>query len=195
MIDQISYRISRYMISHGALEEDYLSICKLGIEVILSTAITTAGILVIGHNMEMLWEAIMFCLCFTTIRNYSGGYHARTRVSCNILSWMEAFGVLWVVNEVSHIEPVILMMEIVVVMVVLLLLAPLENKNKPLSGNIKKKNRKWMLFWLLFWDVMAVGIYYHDSSSAITIINTQMVVMLFVILEKGRQGYEKKVRR
>lgn len=193
MIDRIAYQISCYMISRGVLGQDYLSICKLGIEVIISTLITTAGILVLGYGMGMLWEAILFCLCFTTLRNYSGGYHAKTRISCNVITWLEAFGVLWTVKELSGIKPVMLWIEVVVVIVVFLLFAPLENKNKPLSSNIKNKNRKWMMFWLLFWNVMAVGMYGNHISDAITMINTQLMVMFLVILEKGKQKYEKKV--
>lgn len=192
MVEKISHRISQYMISQEVFEEDYLRICQLGIEVMISTMITTVGILFIGYIMSMTLAAILFCLCFTTVRNYAGGYHARTRVRCNLLSWLEAFCVLWFVKRRPEVSSLLLFAEIVVVMVLLLWLAPLENKNKPLSANKKERNRKWMLGWLLFWDIMAIGIYFYHNSYASVMIHTQMMVMLLVILEKGRQTYEKK---
>ena len=68
---------------------------------------------------------------------------------------MEAFGALWIVKELPEIDYIMLLIEVVVI-VVLLLLVPLENKIS-LYLIIKGKNRKRMMFWLLFWNVMVTG--------------------------------------
>lgn len=47
-----------------------------------SVAIT----ILIGLLMGLLWESILFVICFLPLRRYAGGFHARTRRGCLLFS-------------------------------------------------------------------------------------------------------------
>lgn len=40
----------------------------------------------IGLAMGLLWESILFTICFLPLRRYAGGFHAKTRRGCLLLS-------------------------------------------------------------------------------------------------------------
>ena len=195
MIEKWSKEISYFLIGKKALQEEYFDICRLGIEVIISTLITTSGILLIGLAFGVFIESIFYCLCFTTIRNYSGGYHAKSRIRCNLGSWFEALMVLVGRKSFGVLPLVWLLISLGLILIILLILAPLENKNKPLSGNIISKNRKWMLGFLLIWDVIAVILYRIRPFYSMTLFYTEVAVVILIIIEKRRQANERKQKQ
>jgi len=39
-----------------------------------------------GLSMGLLWESVLFVICFLPLRRYAGGFHAKTRCRCLIFS-------------------------------------------------------------------------------------------------------------
>ena len=63
----------------GQIQGEDVELYALGIEVILSSAVTAAAVMILGIFLRNWKGALAFLLCFMHIRNYSGGYHASTR--------------------------------------------------------------------------------------------------------------------
>ncbi len=195
MVERWSRWLTYFLVEKDAMKDEYVDICRLGIEVFISTCITSLGILLIGAAFGYFIEAVTYCLCFTTIRNYSGGYHASSRIRCNLGSWLAALLVI-ISRNIFEVLPIYgMLIGFGLVAIVLMLLAPLENKNKPLTGNIVSKNRKWMIFFVLLWDVIAVILYGIRPFHSMTIFYTEVTVVILIIIEKGRQENEKKQKQ
>lgn len=88
--------------------------------------------LLIGQAMHMLLASILFILCYLPLRTYSGGFHARTQLSC----YFSGIGL----TVITLIAIKLLQGRIACCIVMTLLacslifcLAPVEDCNKPLS--------------------------------------------------------------
>ena len=66
----------------GQIQRADVELYALGIEVIVSSGVTAAVVMILGILLGNWKGAVAFLLCFMHIRNYSGGYHASTKVRC-----------------------------------------------------------------------------------------------------------------
>lgn len=197
IMDKISCYLAIYLIKKNVTDISMIEIVKLGLEVILSTFFNIAEVLFIGIVLNKILESLIFCFCFMTIRNYSGGYHAKTRIKCNII-----FGSICLLcMRFNFLEDVwgndLMILGLFIPAIVVFCLAPLENKNKPLTENIISKNRRYMILIWCIWSILAIYGYINFSFiSCISpiIVNTQTVVSVMVIIEKGRIYYGKKLQ-
>ena len=75
---------------------------------------------------------ILFEINYSILRIYAGGYHAKTRNKCMILTYTSKILCLWVCFEVS-IGDKIMRDLLCVVTTVIICIAPVENENRPLN--------------------------------------------------------------
>ena len=57
-----------------------------GIELLISSAVSTVVIFLIGLLTNTFFESVVFLISFSAIRVYTGGYHSMTYLRCNIIS-------------------------------------------------------------------------------------------------------------
>lgn len=56
-----------------------------------------------GFIFKAYWEIIILCIAFIPLRQYAGGYHAKTRSACLALSALYMIGaVLWIGFAKNH---------------------------------------------------------------------------------------------
>ena len=192
MTDKLSECISMYLLRYKIIDSSMTDIVKLGIEVIISTIVNLAGIFFLGILFGRFLETVFFSLCFMTIRNYSGGYHAATRLKCNLSLWTVTFLVLMVLHFTGSRTFIQCIIGIVLSGLILMIIGPLENKHKPLSANIKEINRRYMIMWFCFWSIMSIVLYHVCSSISVTILLTEIAIVILLILERGRCYYAEK---
>jgi len=89
-------------------------------------------ILLIGFVLQMLWQSMIFTLCYSILRSYAGGYHARTQGKCFILSVLMVTSVLVLLMIIPS-STVLILTLLGISYCLLLSLAPVEDENKPLD--------------------------------------------------------------
>lgn len=192
MIERWSEDLTRYLVFNKYADDSIFKIVKLGIEVIISTLINLGGIILLGILFSKLGEALVFSLCFMTIRNYSGGYHAKTRICCNFSLWFITSILLLCVKFVDKGMLLFYVLGIFLSGIAFIKLGPLENRHKPLASNIKTVNRRYMLFFWGLWSCLAILMYNVNIFLTATIVLTEIVISILLVVEKGRCYYEKK---
>lgn len=87
MINKIANCIADFVCDKKMHEKnDYeRAILVYGYEIILSSALSFAAVIVFGVAFCKLFEAIIFFLTFYFIRRRTGGYHADTYFKCNLI--------------------------------------------------------------------------------------------------------------
>lgn len=137
------------------IDDAELDLYELGIEVIVSTIFTSAFILLIGGMLNRLAEAFLFLICFITLRNYSGGYHAKTRMGCfvaSIASYFSTDGIACLIRKIpENVQYFALAAGYFITLVIFYFVAPLENPNKRLLPEWKKHNRVMAFAILYLW--------------------------------------------
>ena len=93
----LAKRITMRFIRKFQIKEEDWDLYYLGIEVIVTTALTSLMIMALGIALRNFFGSVVFLLCFMSIRGYCGGYHAKTRVRCffvSILCYLLSFGMM-----------------------------------------------------------------------------------------------------
>lgn len=88
MYNRISGKIANYLILHfsSSLDKRYKDeqVVRYGIEIILSSMLNLVLIILFGTIFWGLLEIVVFVLFFCPIRQYAGGYHAKTHLRCTL---------------------------------------------------------------------------------------------------------------
>ena len=73
----LAKRITMRFIRKFQIKEEDWDLYYLGIEVIVTTALTSLMIMALGIALRNFFGSVVFLLCFMSIRGYCGGYHAK----------------------------------------------------------------------------------------------------------------------
>lgn len=106
-------------------------------------------IVLIGCLFRELFVTIVFTITFKFLRTYAGGYHAKTRMRCSILSYATMAGVLIAIKLLP--ENIFYGLIVwILAGVVVLYLAPVEAQTKPLDDLERCVYRKKLIqIWSL----------------------------------------------
>lgn len=141
-----------------AESEDDKEIVRYGLEVILSQAVSTLAIILIGLFSHNLLETVIFMLCFCSIRVVAGGYHANTHLFC-FLSTVLSFLLFIVINTyIAKEYNAVLMLIAGIFYFIILGLAPIFNDKRKFSAeerhNARKKTREFLILELIITIVL-----------------------------------------
>lgn len=182
MIDELSQSAARFLASRDGCEEDRARLYQVGFDVIFSTLVTIMGIGALACWLDNLAGAVLFLLCFMTVRSYSGGYHAKTRVRCFILT-CSAYLLTAILARSIYPDNYFSAVAAAscVDFLVLWLFAPIENKNKrlPLDWKIRNKRKAWISE--ILWKLIAVCIYPLDVVLSFQIFMTETVITILIL--------------
>ena len=167
----------------GIIGENEKELYLFGLEGLLFTFLNLGTALIIGIVMDAILECVVFLMAFLPLRQYAGGYHAKTRVGCYFLS----VTCMWVaMNVLVHQEfkEYILVIACAMVIVVFLL-SPVENENRKLTFEEKIRYGKAAKLVLLFemglvLFILFIGTFKIDICVSIecAIINVGIMLLL-----------------
>lgn len=85
-MDKLSSCITDILWKQGILQDDDIKKCNYGLDIFLSSTLEVLSILIISLFINNFIETILFFTAFIPLRIYAGGYHAKTRLKCFIVS-------------------------------------------------------------------------------------------------------------
>ncbi len=194
LITTVSKRISLFLCQKNIIASEDADIYQYGFEILISTILSTLIVLGIGIVLKMVPLSILYCVVFSTLRQMTGGYHADTYFKCNLSFGILSFCVLALTKFLSHetlyswgIHLLILLFAALVIIVY----APVENPNKPLDDEEKKKNRIFAIAAsLLLSAVSCICIKNHYIISILIGLTLFLVAMLILIMKIRRKEGE-----
>lgn len=188
MIQQLSKTYSGYMVRIGAIRESEKELYALGVEVILSTILSAMAIFLLGWMLHNLDGAVIFLLCFISMRNYSGGYHAKTRVGCFLATlccyWTSWAGRRGLEQMSGSIRPVIILLLVCLIIWSHYQYAPVENKYKRLSEGWKRKNRIKTFWSLSIWLGISIIFLWFGNKAGLQILTTLLITTILILISR-----------
>lgn len=132
-----------FLMRHTNIASSRRPIYLYGFELLLSTLTSALSILFVSVLFNSIEDGAIFLVIYIGLRVFCGGYHAKTHELCFISSNFTFF-VAWIFTKVLTILNLQSLATVLVVLstIVILILAPIRNKNHPLSDKAYKKNRK-----------------------------------------------------
>lgn len=166
MIVRVSKRLSSFFADNGIIEKEDIEVYEYSLQILLSTVINFVAVIVLAVVTKTVLLSVSFLMGFIPLRLMAGGYHAKNHLRCFLIliGTYVAFvtGVLLVPNQFLV---VITLFVTIVSILLIFFLAPVEDKNKPLSEEEKKS-------------------YKHKSRIALTVFVVADMVLLAVLQNK-----------
>lgn len=192
MTEYIANKITIWLLNNKLINEEDFELYYLGNEVIVSTGTTFFIILCIGFWLSNLAGAIIFLICFMSIRSFSGGYHAKTRLGCLGTTVISYIGSYFITNlQMKYADDMQLEiwgLEIFISYLIFYEYAPIENKNKKFLPGWKKRNRNWMFAVIACWIIAGMLISVINTEITSQIFNIVFIISMLV-LKARREDY------
>ncbi len=160
-----------------------------GIELTISSFIGTLLVFLMGIFTHNLIESVLFMIALTSVRVFSGGYHANTYLKCNAITVLTAAFSLAVKQVICSLLSVSAVLFLIIGITLLLLVTvfvfcPIENKNKPIDVNDRPKF-KWLSATMVTIQALACFVFFfiYGFDQVLVIIPTMFVVMMSILVE------------
>ena len=156
-----------------------------GIELLISSFISTSVILLIGLLTKTFYESIIFLVAFSLIRVYTGGYHSMTYLRCNIISALSYIAIAMFLYLFSGFisNPVTMLSCYIGTMLLALIFAPVKHENKELSESDEKKYKILaLLVTSIVYAICSVGYYAFKIEPMLIIFPTCISIDIAMIV-------------
>jgi accessory gene regulator B len=168
MLSKASESLTNRLISVGIVKAEDFDIYQFGIENTILKLIHMVSYIVLGLILGRLPELIIFLAAFIPLREYSGGFHAKTPLRCYIVSCITVFTVLLILrfsptDMMNYSIPIALVGSFLLFLVI-----PVEAKDKPLDDSEK---------------------IYYKSKGGFLILLALILTLIFKMLELDKVGF------
>jgi accessory gene regulator B len=142
MIKSLSYKFANTLAKNEVIENEEFEIYRYGFETLIYFIVNISVALFIGIVFDRFIHTIVFLTCYCTLRQFTGGYHARNYTECTLTFAIIYLSTIFVANNINIDKYKYLLILLMIISVFIInKLAPLDNRNKPLNETEKKYYR------------------------------------------------------
>lgn len=188
MTNRVAVKITDFLCKNNTIRGEDKDIYIYGFEIFISNLVNLLIVVILGLLAHQFYHAALFYIVFMITRTYSGGYHASTYLKCNI-----AFGSVFIATIVisrllmPYISLVYLIVFLAIYIGCILEYAPIENVNKILSEEDKKKHRKTSIQLSIFWTILVLVLYFISKDYATTLTLTLVMIAMLMLIEVNKR--------
>lgn len=174
MLGRIADSIAVLFLKKNIINEDELPVYQYGMQVLIGNIAGMLTVLIVGILISRLVESIIFITIYATLRIYTGGYHARTPLVCNIV-FLGTYLVTVMLEALKVNNSVVWIMYLLSCLIILRF-SPIENVNKELDDKDKEiyRNKSLIISTLLLMLLLAGDITDRYSNGAVNNIMMNM---------------------
>ncbi len=174
-----------FIIENQELGNDDQEIIRYGLELIVIKALFTLSAIIIASNLNSFWECIVFLIAFSIIRTSAGGYHAKTRIQCFVMSMLMIIINISIVKLVTQYIAIYYAMIPLALMsgVVICFLSPVDTDNRPLDADekIRFKRRTRVILCLELVLVFLLEVLNLRTISTVLLLATVFMAILLIM--------------
>lgn len=198
MFKDLSYKFANILIRNEIIENEDFEIYRYGFEMLTYFAVNILVALLIGVIFNKLIHTIVFLSCYCTLRQFTGGYHAKNYTECTITFAIIYLITIFVDNNLDIDKCKYLIMLIYIFSIFIIYkLAPQEHRNKPLSEKEKIHYKKVTIkIIMIISTIIIISIFFkYLNEYAMYIFYSEFWIsaLLIVGLAKGSYSRKKKV--
>lgn len=174
MLGRIVDSIAVLFLKKNIINEDELPVYQYGMQVLICNIAGMLTVLIVGILISRLVESIIFITIYATLRIYTGGYHARTPLVCNIV-FLGTYLVTVMLEALKVNNSVVWIMYLLSCLIILRF-SSIENVNKELDEKDKEiyRNKSLIISTLLLMILLAGDITDRYSNGAVNNIMMNM---------------------
>ena len=143
VIKEKSRQLSDAMARNGIIKPEDTAVYAYGLELIISTVLSFAAVLVISIIFTRPLAGILYLLAFIPLKSTAGGYHATTHLYC-LITFSVSFTILLLgaIYLAPYIRPLYLSIISVLNFIGVFILSPIGTVKKPMTDEKRRLNRK-----------------------------------------------------
>lgn len=142
-MQKLAQKTANQLAVQGIISKKDTAVYCYGLEALYSSLLELLTILFLSFFVGNFWQTVLFFAAFIPLRVYAGGYHAKTRLRCYLMS-LAVYGVF---SMVLLMTPVAWLLPFawggsVLSLFIVWLLAPVAHQNHKISLKSRKVYRK-----------------------------------------------------
>lgn len=161
MITAIAEKLTNKLLSNGCLAAAEKEEIAYGFFTFFSRCFFLLICIFFGFLFRCFFESVAYYFTFLFVKKYAGGYHASTETKCILLSsisiLISIIIIFFVYKNITFYPSVIV--RAIIASAIICFFAPVENKEKPLTEDEKKKYKLNTLIRLCLLFVIIVTLY------------------------------------
>lgn len=189
MISGFFRKAAAKLACNGNIQEKYVELYAKTMELMLAMGISLITALLIGYFCGIWWHGVVFLSAFIPLRSYAGGYHAGSYISC----YIESCGLF--TAALLFLKFFILKKQMTILIILLFLLssavifilAPLADKNKPISEKEEKVFKKRVRMLLGMEMALSVILFLCKVSYGYAVMTAVIVSAFVLALQKWKK--------
>lgn len=143
MLEKIVRRMADACCEGKFISKEEREVYQYGMELVLLKWAHLITMLAIGFAFGMFLETAVFVVFYSVLRSYAGGYHAKTRTGCYVISWVMMAVVLAIVKFCPRIAAgQASFIGVVLSLPPVLYLSPVGSPNRPLDASEAEHYKK-----------------------------------------------------
>lgn len=192
-MEKISSYLTDKIICRGIINSDKKEICKIGIELILADITNFSLILMIGCFTSSVLYACIYIILLLTVRQFSGGFHAKTYGICRMVT----IGMYILILYFSKILNAYLMLYSVILNFItfatMFAFAPVRHPNKELTPVEIQANKLFSLLSTLLYSIASIILIILGRKEGLVISLSLFAIsiLMYVGLLTNRKGGQK----
>lgn len=183
-MEKIIDKVIEAMKKSDSLTDDE-EIVRRGLEIIAIKIFFAVIIIIAGLLTGCFLESILFTTAFTSLRQYSGGYHADSQNKCFLMSTLMLMISLSIIKSVKVWSVLILPLSIIAIIstVYVFAAAPIDTPNKRLDNDEIRVYGKRARIFAAVLAITAAAFYFLDMYSYATAVMTGIVMSAYLMLK------------
>ena len=189
-MDKLANTLTDYYVRKNVIPEDKREIYSYGFKLIIADAINYIIIISLGIVFNRLIENIIFLITLCGLRQFSGGFHAKTFWLCRLSMITTCLCVMLLTDIVTYtgFEIIIATSVNAISVTFIMIVAPVIHPNKPLSDKQECSNKIKSVITSIFLSVVSIIIIvFTDMKCGVTISMTLLSVVILMIIGKAIQ--------
>lgn len=194
-MEKLANAITNYYLKKNVIAGDKYDIYFYGFKLIIADIINYMIIITLGMILKKLPESIIFLISLCGLRQFTGGFHAKTFWLCRLSMVITFMGVLMAATFIENLKiEILLTVSINIISIIaIMILAPIENVNKRLSKARRKSNKIKSIITSILLSTTSVMLAVGDIKIGVTISMTLLAVVILMsigkITQKGGNSY------
>lgn len=182
MLNNIAKRLTHNLVNNGIIPSNMQDIYVYGLELLITSLLSTALILIIGIFCGKIVDTITFLILFIGLRSFTGGFHANTYWLCSALTFSIYLTVI-LISVFVKIPNAVYWLLLPIGLCVLIKKAPIENPNKYLT--VKEMRCHKIISIIIFIVALFIGGGVHSIFPEISriIYYTLLVDLLLMFIK------------
>ncbi len=184
-MDRLANAITDYYIRKNIILEEKREIYSYGFKLIIADVINYLIVILFGIVFNRLTESIIFLITLCGLRQFSGGFHAKSFWLCRLSMIITCLCVIMLTDMVTYtgFKSIIVILVNVISVAFITKSAPIVHSNKPLSDKQKHNNKIKSIITSICLSIISIIIVVTtDIKFGVTISITLLAVVVLMII-------------